>query len=356
VDTSRRIHRLGCLYALTFALSLVASAEPITPLSGLDIRSMFGASETVIVGTITDVRLLADVSENRASAPPSRAAKIQEWEATVRVLRVYKGSVASTLRVGFRVQVPAMSVQYGPSLERGESALLFLVNLGSGGYGFANPQWAKFRFSDFQLSNDSETGPELLEKDLAATLAGKGEAVDDALDVLMTFHNISPATEGEVATLSRGPSVRVDAKAFALLLNTGKNQYFVSLAQFLSVNGASVSGEELVAIFSRVQDPGPNADPKVFDELSTLPLPPIKLAAMYALRKIRSPESVPTLMGHLGESDSNLQYLAVITLDDIVQNGADFGPSNLDFDRHPQTYIVRWKQWWDQEGKAKYSP
>lgn len=350
------LHRtFAVVYAaiLIFALPLVGLADPSTPMSELDIRTMFDGSQAVLVGTVTGARLLG---ESDPAILQSETTRIQRWEATIRVLQAYKGNVGSTIRVAFTVQVPASSSRYGPSLDRGETALLFLVDSSDGRYAFANPEWGKFRLSSFVRSNKAGSGPELLESDLDRTLADNTSGTKNVLDVLLTFRKISAMTESQAAALSGSQNVGVAAEAFAVLLNTRKNQYYAKLAQFLSQKGSAVRGDDLVAIFSRVQDPGSNADPKIFDELSTLPLPPIELAAMYALRKIRSPESVSTLIGHLDDPDNNIRYLAVIALNEILQNGDDFGPSNSDFDRNPQAYIDRWKHWWDREGKVKYSP
>lgn len=335
-------------------LPFIGSAEPVTQISGLEIGNMFDSSQAVLVGTVDDARLLRENSENGPTTHRSIVMKVQEWEATIRVLRVYKGNAAPVVRVAFAVQIPATSTRYGPSLDRGETDLLFLVSTEDGKFAFANPQWAKFRLSYFAPSHEKASGSALLEKDLDGGLTGSAGAITDALDILMTFRSISDSTERDVAALSASNDVRTAAKAQVVLLGTGKNQYYAGLNNFLSLHGADIPGEELASIFGRVDDPGPDADPKVFASLSELQLAPSRLAAMLALRKIHSPESIPTLIGHLDDPDANIQHLAVITLNEIV--GYDVGPSVPEFKRNPQMYINRWKQWWDQEGKAQYSP
>jgi hypothetical protein len=110
-----------------------------------------------------------------------------------------------------------------------------------------------------------------------------------------------------------------------------------------------------MGVFARIQDPGPSADPRTFNELSQIPLAPIKLAAMYALGRMRSPLSVKTLIAHLDDPDQNIQFLAVTTLNGIVQNGDDYGPSDPDFGKQPSLYIARWQRWWDEKGRYTYS-
>jgi hypothetical protein len=340
--------------SVTLMLSLSAGVHgEMPPLQvAHDIRSMFDASQEVLIGTVTGVHVLHEkpLAPNRLTQGPM----LQQREGIVEVRQIYKGSLVPAVRVGFEVQIPPSFT--GPALENGETGLLFLVSTGDGRYAFASSEWAYFRLPYFQPSNGGDgSGPELLEKDLDASLAGDQRGVQDTLRLLMTFHHISDATEERVARLTEAQDVPIATGAFAVLLNAGKDEYYPRLVKFLSGRGASAHGLEFMVIFGHVQAPGPNADPKIFDQLSMLPEPSIKLAAILALRKIGSSESVPTLIAHLDDSNRRIQYLAVIALHDILAKGDDFGPSNFDFDRSPQMYVERWKQWWDQEGRAQHS-
>lgn len=146
------------------------------------------------------------------------------------------------------------------------------------------------------------------------------------------------------------------AEAFAALLNTRKNIYYAGLGDFLDRRGKSIEPQDQSLPFGKIQDPPQDGDPEAFDRLSKSSLPSIRLASMYALRRISSPKSVATLIDHLGDADSNIQFLAVVALNNIVHNGDTFGPTNYDVDRQPQVYVERWRHWWETEGRNEYAP
>jgi hypothetical protein len=284
--------------ALSVTLMLSPSAgvhgEMLPAQVAHDIRFMFDASQEVLIGTVTSVRVLQakSLAADPAADPQALGPTLQRREGIVEVRQVYKGALVPAVRVTFEIQIPPGFT--GPSLENGETGLLFLVNTGDGRYAFANPEWAYFRLPYFQPSRETGFGPELLEKDLNANLAGDQRGVQDTLRLLMTFHTISTATEEQVARLTEAQDVPIATGAFAVLLNAGKDEYYPRLVKFLSGRGAGARGLEWMVIFGHVQNPGPNADPKIFDQLSMLPERSIKLAAMFALRKIGSHAHRPT--------------------------------------------------------------
>lgn len=341
---------------LSMCLALSCLGEPRTPKGAFKIDSLFGESELVATGRVTSVKTLSTRTTLDSHRPQAIASELVTREASVEILRIYKGSSTSTIAVTFYLQTPTTSYANGPDLRDGETVLLFLDASDDGTYRFANSEWGKFGLCPFQPSPSVRgTGSALLEKDLENCLTGDAQSAASALGVLLTFAAFSPGTEAKLDALTRSSRVDVAAEAFANLLGTKKNDYYLALEQFLTIHGKAIPGDALMDIFGRMQDPGPAVDPKIYNDLSDSSLPTIKLGAMYALRKLASSQSVPTLIAHLSDADPNIQYLAVITLNEVVHNGIDYGPTNADFDKNPQLYLTRWQQWWETTGKAEYA-
>lgn len=77
---------------------------------------------------------------------------------------------------------------------------------------------------------------------------------------------------------------------------------------------------------------------------------------MMALRGIGSPESVPELVKRLDDNNPEVQYLAVITLWEIVRRPDEVGPGIPMFNENKAHFIESWKRWWNETGKAQYAP
>ncbi len=74
---------------------------------------------------------------------------------------------------------------------------------------------------------------------------------------------------------------------------------------------------------------------------------------MNALRAMRDRRSIPALIKRLDDSDSNVQYLALITLSETVgKQDGDFAPTLYLFDKKPQFYLDLWKDWIQKEGDS----
>ena len=75
---------------------------------------------------------------------------------------------------------------------------------------------------------------------------------------------------------------------------------------------------------------------------------------MDAIRAIKSPSSVPALVGLLDDSDSNIQSSALIALWEIVQRPDEVGPSVAMFEKERSRFVQSWKQWWSGTGHNLY--
>ena len=65
---------------------------------------------------------------------------------------------------------------------------------------------------------------------------------------------------------------------------------------------------------------------------------------------------MPTIVLRLDDPDRATQYLAVITLAEILgKYEGDYAPSMYLFDKKTQYYVGLWKQWWTDEGSKLYA-
>jgi hypothetical protein len=74
---------------------------------------------------------------------------------------------------------------------------------------------------------------------------------------------------------------------------------------------------------------------------------------MHALRKIQSPDSIPTLVKLIDDPDKFVEYLAVMTLCEMNSPGGKGKgcPSTDTFNKSPEQYKTQWKSWWDKQNK-----
>ncbi|MGB6192131.1 MAG: HEAT repeat domain-containing protein, partial [Terracidiphilus sp.] len=336
--------------------TLQLDAERAAPKGSVQIRALYDDSSLVAIGRVEKTHRIS--AETHADPNP-RAMKItvEHNQALVHLLRIYKGSSERTIPLDFTLEIPPTSQIFGPDLTQGEVALMFLQPSDDGAYRFASDGSGKYPLGGCITEGGGEPlGMLQIEADLTPCLESDQVNASQALDVLLGFEKVSPATEARLSFLTSSDDAGLAAEALTVLLNTKRNKYYSALEDFLRRRGNSVPPEEINLLFGRIQDPGLEGNPAIFNRLSDSPLPAIKLAAMYAIRKIRSPQSISTLIKHLSDSDPNIEFLAVVTLNAIVRNGNEYGPTNYDFDRQPQVYIRRWKQWWQETGRTQYVP
>jgi hypothetical protein len=74
---------------------------------------------------------------------------------------------------------------------------------------------------------------------------------------------------------------------------------------------------------------------------------------MQSLRKMRSPRAAPVVVSRLDDPNSDIQYLAVITLAETFGKYGDYAPSVYLFRQRPQYYVDLWKKWWEKDGGAR---
>lgn len=89
--------------------------------------------------------------------------------------------------------------------------------------------------------------------------------------------------------------------------------------------------------------------------------PTITRNVAYALRHSGADEAVPLLVSVLDASDLMAQHHAVLGLWELEKDdkkfpitGQDYAPGTELFEAAPESYVNRWKAWWNSYGHQKY--
>jgi hypothetical protein len=312
-----------------------------------NIQVLFDGAQFVGQGVVENVKVQDQkIDEN---APVARTKEV-----TIRVVKTYKGTRTELIRMAFQIDDSSASSSM-PNLEVGDSLLLFLNQTTDGSYVFSDPYWRKLRMGMVAPADGTGPGIVQLQHDLAETLNGDDQSLSDSLILLMGFNSIDQETEQLLNRVSAQRSQKIKAQRVAVLLATRKNRYYEEALQLLRAHGTELSPLDQIAVGQRLGNPNPDVNPEILDELSKLNFVPVEIGAMQGIRKLRSTKSIPTLVGHLTDQNAFVQYLAVITLNEVLVRGDAYGPSMPEFNREPQIYISRWNQWWEKEGKMRYA-
>jgi HEAT repeat protein len=177
-----------------------------------------------------------------------------------------------------------------------------------------------------------------------------------ALRLLLGFDHIADETLSVVRPLSQSGDPDIALTALGVLLRTKSVDSVQKLRQYLESYTADAEPSALFVIGPELREiSNPNAL-LALEALSRSKFRSVQSGAMDGIRRIRDPKSVPFLMAKLGDPDSDVQYVALITAAEILgKYEGDFAPSMYLFDKNPQYYIGLWKQWWVEEGSKLYS-
>ena len=268
---------------------------------------------------------------------------------TGKILDVYKSDLAPSGSLVFQFPEDPMS-NGATGFREGDVVLLFLSK-GNSVYELANPYIGRIPFSRLDPV-PGNPGFDKLESALVLVLQ-RGNRADQitALEFLEGFDRVAPATMSAVSVLFSSADPRVALAALTILLKTGTPASVARFAAYLETYKEEQPPIELFTAsgaLSGVTDPAARVD---IERLSGDMHTDVRRAAMYALRHIASAKSAPVLIQRLDDPDRHVQYLAVITLAEIFDKSGDYGPNNEFFDKDPQQYIRRWKDWWNTEGK-----
>ena len=75
----------------------------------------------------------------------------------------------------------------------------------------------------------------------------------------------------------------------------------------------------------------------------------IRQAAVYSIRIINNPNSVPYLLEGLDDIDNEVKYHCVMTLAKLFGKGGEYGPSHERFSGNEEKTVSLWKDWIKQQ-------
>lgn len=344
------------ILALGLCVCLPSWADLGVPPGSVRVEAVFGGASLVcncLVKSLEDRAYPIEIRGTRAIR--------HEVAAHVGILDVYK---SDDLRVtNFTVQY-VMDEQHGRSiagsrlaLEKGETVLLFLAKTGTDTYEFADPFIGATPFSSLPIQ-EGDLGPAKLQHVLTE-VAQRSGSLDQlqALRVLLGFDHIKDETLSAVMPLTQSENPDIALTALGVLLRTKSVDSVGRLQRYL---GSYTSDAEPVALFVIGPELGEISDAKALRALEALSgskQRSVRFGAMDGIRRIKSPTSVPFLVARLDDLDSTVQYVALISLAEILgKYEDDFAPSIYLFDKRPQYYLGLWKQWWAEQGSKLYPP
>jgi hypothetical protein len=241
-------------------------------------------------------------------------------------------------------------------LDPGDTALLFLSHISATTYEFGDRFLGVTRFAAVpsQVHGPGLSG---LESDLALlALSGNKEDCLNALRLLQGFDSLTQDSLAKVAGLSSSKDPELAFASLAILLKTGTPSAVEKLRRYLQTYRGDSQPISLVSISAEL---GQFTDEVALEDVEALAssrYQGIRYGAMQSLRKMKNVRSIPVIVRRLDDSDSTVQYLAVISLAEMVGKcDGDFAPTMYLFDNKPQYYTSLWKKWWEEEGKSRYA-
>ena len=319
----------------------VPGTQPVAPI--------FARSDLVCNCVVESIRVSEEQILLRGGKPVTRRHII----ASTHVNEAYNREMKSGTRIKivFDEEVPSTSGSM-PAVSASEQAIIFLRLSGPAVFEFADPFLGVTPFSAIPIGgNQTQLGLMRLETALAVILESHNH--DDqinALRLLQGFDELSSASLTRLETLSASSDEEVAISAIAVLVKTKSPESVRRLVDYLSTHGGSAQSLAVVSIGTEL---GRVADPEALTSLENLASSryvPLRLGALAGIRNIKNPKSAGVLVKRLDDPDTNVRYLAVITLSEIFTLGGEYSPTMYLFDQNPDSYTQRWKSWWIKEG------
>lgn len=334
-----RAHLL-LLIALALPRLVVADVGPIP--GTIRVKPIFDKADLVCNGRIESiVRGSGGGSEGVVGSKDFYKVKVE-------VQDIYKKEPGLTGQI--EIEYPHDPAVTDSGLRVGQTVLLFLIDNGSGAYELADRFLGLTMLDSLPIVSD-EDGLGKLQSSLAGILENPDH--DDqitALRLLQGFESLDDSTLATADKLASSNDPEVAFTALAVLLNTKTPQSVRKLKDFVGEYTGKVEPIALVSVGTELSNISNLKALPDLEALTNCRFVSIRYGAMAALRNIGSRESVPMLIQHLDDSNSNIQYSAVITLAEILDKRGDYGPNMEMFDKDPEKYIALWKQWWTDEG------
>jgi len=344
---------------------LIASWVLLIPLSRGDIGPMPGTERVTPVFNDADlvckcfVQLLS-TSEHSIKINGHDAIH-RNVTATVVVQDRYKanGNDAKTIIVEYEEDVYRGHRVRGSHLrlQQGETALLFLKTETAKTYSFVDPFLGATPISSLPQATGEPGLPKLESALRHAALNGVRIDRLRALQLLQGFDVLDSETLSEVELFCNSDDEEIAFGALGVLL---KSRTPESVERLRNTLDAYHSGEQPMALVSigreLAQVNNYEALPNI-ETLSASKYTAIQLGAMDSIRLMKNVHSIPTLIKRLDDANGTVQYVAVITLAEILGKfDGDYAPTMNLFDDKPLYYRELWKRWWTDDGRKLYAP
>jgi hypothetical protein len=339
------------------AFSLPNAAAQVGPIPGTQpVKPIYDKSDLVCICTAQSTT--TEVQSGLKDSMGTPTARITT-KTTFTIAAVFKGSMSLGQDFALRrVHDSPLPLPPEARFEKGQPFLLFLVSAGPGVYETADPFLGMSPFSIIP-AGPTAGGFSGLEMTLAQ-VAAQPDRQDKlrAIQLLQGFDAISQQTQALMRRIADSDDFEMALTAWAVLLKTKTPDLVAGLSAYLGSHPEA--GEPTFALIGVEEGLSAIRDGHALETLEQLAGSKyfqIRTGALYALRGMKDPRSVATLVQRLDDDRPELKYLALITLAETLKKyEGDYAPSMYLFDKKPQYYIGLWKQWWAEEGSKLYPP
>ena len=275
--------------------------------------------------------------------------------ATVGIRDIYKGTAppGRSVFVKFDEEIPSTRASM-PTLSEAESGLMFLTLSQTDNYDFADAFIGVTPFTSLSVQN-SGSGILKLQTALSRSLqeGDRGDKIR-AMRLLEGCDELSPGSISILKSFTSASDPELALSSIAVLLKTNVPGTVQTLANYLTNHIIVPMPPAVLSIGGELQNVSDAEDLPSLEALTSSQILSIKFAALESIRKIRSPRSAKTLVERLEDPNTDVRFLAVITLAEIFSKDGDYSPTMEMFDKNPDSYTIRWKNWWAEEGQYLY--
>ena len=267
------------------------------------------------------------------------------------------GPIIEPLEVEFE-QMTAGVVLSHEELKQGEYALVFLKKRGDR-YAFTSWFRGKINISNTPLKVVAKGSDpmSLIKQELLNSLRDKNpNATLPSLKILEELKDKSADTHIETLLDRLDPNaVAVRGQALITLIRIGNIDHIAEAINYIDQETTTRTHKFyktfLTHSLERIRDP--NAIVQLHPLLKH-PNELVRSQVAQSLRHIKSPSSIPYLIEGLDDSNVDVRYSCMMGLYKILGKKGTWGATTNYFRANESEYLSLWKNWWQQEGKAKY--
>jgi hypothetical protein len=345
------------LFAFSFFCVGIAAAD-VMPVRGTQrVKPIFDRSDLVCMCTAesTHTAVQEGLWDSATRRPVARVTTTMTFAIAI----AYKENRSVTQQLAIRwVEDSPLPLRPQVPFKKGQPFLLFLVSISPTMYETADRFLGMNLFSIISPGTTAGGFPGL-EMTLAQIVAQPDrEDKLRALELLEGFDAISQQTEALMWRIADSSDFEIAMTAWAVLLKSKSSKVVAGLLGYLNAHAPPQEPTDaLVGVEEGLSSIRNERALASLEQLASSKYFEVRSGALYALRGMKDPRSVRTLIQSLDDERPELQYRALITLAEILgKYEGDYAPSMYLFDKEPQHYIGLWKQWWTEEGSKLYPP